>query len=751
MSGWELVFDGHGKAAWAYNGLRFGRCTAEQAQIPYDPECVEHLLREEGVAPFDVNKNPNSGDKLYRLLCKNSKAAPTSARASRNSPNNKDDVESCARRAIEYYETLQDEKSGCWPGDYGGPLFLMPGLIITCYVTKTPIPEPHKCEMIRYMLNHQNQDGGWGLHIEKLDSTIFGSALNYVALRLLGVSPADSPAMQRARRFLLLHGGAGGIPSWGKFWLAVAGVYEWAGVNSIFPELWIAPHALPIHPWRWWCHCRMVYLPMTYIYGHRVRAEECDLLKEIRAEIYPIAYDKINWTEYRAKVAKIDEYRGHSYILNAAFFAANFYEDYLKVGFLRRKSLEFLIDYIRAEDDQTMFVDIGPVSKAINMLCRWHADGPDSEAFKQHQLRLDDYLWLAEDGMKMQGYNGSQLWDTSFAVMSVVETGMEHSFTDMMKKAYHYIAITQVDEDVKDRERYYRHISKGGWPFSTKDHGWPIADCTAHGLEAALLIHERSGDQNRSLIPEGERIPDERIFDAVNILISCENARGGWATFEKSRGYFWLELLNPSEVFGDIMIDYSYTELTASVIRVLAIFREQYPDHRVKEVNGCIERGLEYIIKRQRIDGGWYGSWGVCFTYGTFFAIDAMVRIGVPRVSTPIRRACQFLVERQNPDGGWGESYLSAVTDKWVSHEESQVVNTAWAALALMLAEYEDHMVVDKAIKLLLQRQEENGDWPQESISGVFSRNCMITCTGYRNVFPIKALGHYMRYKNAVG
>lgn len=34
----------------------------------------------------------------------------------------------------------------------------------------------------------------------------------------------------------------------------------------------------------------------------------------------------------------------------------------------------------------------------------------------RHLPRVYDYLWLAEDGMKMQGYNGSQLWDTSFAV-----------------------------------------------------------------------------------------------------------------------------------------------------------------------------------------------------------------------------------------------------------------------------------------------------------------------------------------------
>jgi hypothetical protein len=29
---------------------------------------------------------------------------------------------------------------------------------------------------------------------------------------------------------------------------------------------------------------------------------------------------------------------------------------------------------------------------------------------------VHDYLWVAEDGLKMQGYNGSQLWDTAFAV-----------------------------------------------------------------------------------------------------------------------------------------------------------------------------------------------------------------------------------------------------------------------------------------------------------------------------------------------
>jgi len=34
---------------------------------------------------------------------------------------------------------------------------------------------------------------------------------------------------------------------------------------------------------------------------------------------------------------------------------------------------------------------------------------------------------------------------------------------------------------------WYRHISKGAWPFSTRDHGWPISDCSAEGLKVLSL------------------------------------------------------------------------------------------------------------------------------------------------------------------------------------------------------------------------------------------------------------------------
>ncbi|KAI7731496.1 hypothetical protein M8C21_006297, partial [Ambrosia artemisiifolia] len=64
----------------------------------------------------------------------------------------------------------------------------------------------HVREIRRYLYNHQNGDGGWGLHIEG-HSTMFCTALNYVSLRLLGERmDGGEGAMTKARNWILDHG-----------------------------------------------------------------------------------------------------------------------------------------------------------------------------------------------------------------------------------------------------------------------------------------------------------------------------------------------------------------------------------------------------------------------------------------------------------------------------------------------------------------------------------------------------------------
>ena len=38
----------------------------------------------------------------------------------------------------------------------------------------------------------------------------------------------------------------------------------------------------------------------------------------------------------------------------------------------------------------------------------------------------------------------------------------------------------------------------------------------------------------------------------------------------------------------------------------------------------ALQLGRDYVLSIQRPDGSWYGSWGVCFTYGTWFGVEAL-------------------------------------------------------------------------------------------------------------------------------
>jgi cycloartenol synthase len=325
-------------------------------------------------------------------------------------------VEATVRRGVEFYKTLQVD-DGHWPGDYGGPMFLMPGLVITCFVSGVldeVFPPPAREATMRYLHNHQNEDGGWGLHIEG-HSTMFGTVLTYVTLRLLG-EEAGSECLAPALQWILSRGGAVMIPSWGKFWLAVLGCYSWDGLNPMPPEMWLLPYKWnPLHPGRFWCHCRMVYLPMSYVYGVRGTSTHTEVPHQLRDELFTRPFKSIDWNKSRNQCAAEDLYYPHPLLQDVLWWGLYKAEGVLIKSPLRRWACREVMKHVHYEDENTRYIDIGPVNKALNMLACFLED-PTSEAFRKHIPRIKDYLWVAEDGLKMQGYNGSQLWDTTFAV-----------------------------------------------------------------------------------------------------------------------------------------------------------------------------------------------------------------------------------------------------------------------------------------------------------------------------------------------
>ncbi|KAJ6961708.1 hypothetical protein NC652_000601 [Populus alba x Populus x berolinensis] len=281
---------------------------------------------------------------------------------------------SALRRSVHLFSALQ-ASDGHWCAENSGPMFYFPPLVFSLYITghlNAIFSAEHKKEILRYIYCHQNEDGGWGLHIEG-HSTMFCTVLNYICMRMLGEGRdgGKDKACERARKWILDHGSAIAISSWGKTWLAILGVYEWAGCNPMPPEFWFLPSTSPIHPGNLLGYCRLTYLPMAYLYGKQFVGPITPLILQIREEIYNEPYEKLNWRRVRHLCAKEDNYYPHTSIQRLFWDAIYTFGEPLLTRWpfnkLREKALNITMDHIHYEDESSRYITIGCVEKVRHL------------------------------------------------------------------------------------------------------------------------------------------------------------------------------------------------------------------------------------------------------------------------------------------------------------------------------------------------------------------------------------------------
>ncbi len=602
--------------------------------------------------------------------------------------------------------------------------------VLLHHVLGRPLGSVRRRRVLRYYQQSRLEGGLWSLH-EHEPPSLFVTTLVYVSARLLGVEPGD-PLIEPARRFLREEGVLG-IPTWGKFWLALVNLYDWRGVNAILPEMWGLPRWMPLHPSNWYCHTRLIYMGMGALYASRFQAPVTPVIASIRDEIYPDGYANADWAASRNRLRDADLHARPSVWLRVGFGFARLLDRFHSKR-VRARHVEAIVGRIRWELRTTDHTSISPVSGILNILALWLRD-PDDADGRRALAQLDRWIWEDDDaGLRVSGARSAS-WDTGFAVQALSTARRVDGVGDALRSGAGYLRAQQIRVSFEGYREAYRNDPSGGWCFAAGWHGWPVTDCTAEAVLALLAAAEGSAG--------GDSADVAALGDAVRFMLRGRNRDGGFGTYEAQRSIVNLEWLNPAEMFGDSMTEHSYVECTASCLAALAACGERYPQLIGEAETEAISQGDAWLRGAQTADGSWRGQWGVQFVYGTFFGIRGLRAAGAGPDDPAVRSACRWLLDRQREDGGWGEHYRGCYTGKYVEHDESQVTQTAWAMIALLEAGEADWSAITRGAQFLIDMQQADGSWPRQDMAGIFFSTALLDYTLYRQYFPLHALGLY--------
>lgn len=621
-------------------------------------------------------------------------------------------LDTAIQRSQEYLFSRQ-KPDGHWVEEVEANMDLSAEYIMMMQMFRL-VDEQRQEKVCRYILDSQKENGSWPLHASgpgNLSTTIEC----YVALKMAGHDTGEE-YMCRARDFILENGGLSCARAFTRIHLALMGLFSWEGVPRL--PVWL------------------VMIPPGFrfnIYGMSSWARGCVvplcILLHLKKEYPP--EQEIDLDELYVEG---EENVDHSFEFTPGDTAGNCF--ILADRVLRKMEKRSIIPLekralARAErwilDHQEVDGAWGAIipAMAYSVMALVALGYPLEDPVVKKGIEAIDALGIDDgDQWRLQPCT-SPVWDTALTTWAMNESGVTPDDSRLVKAAG-WLLPRQIrrygDWAVKNRSG-----RPGGWCFEYCNDLYPDTDDTA-----AVILAISGVDMGPA-----EKEKEQAIRKGREWVLSMQGKSGGWAAFDVDNN---LGLMN-SIPFADhgAMLDPDAVDLSGKILEMLSgqgYSADSEPGRR------CIE----FLKKQQEPEGSWFGRWGVNHLYGTCGVLSGLSSIGEDMSAPYVRRAVNWIIDHQNQDGGWGETPDSYVDRSLRGRGESTPSQTAWALLALVSAGEAGSQAAVRGVDYLLSTQHPSGRWDEEEFTGTgFPGSYYLKYHGYRNCFPLMALGRFRR------
>lgn len=576
----------------------------------------------------------------------------------------------------------------------------------------------HDEELIRTLAQRiaskQLSDGTWKIFHDEDEGNLAATIESYYALLFSGYFRKTDERMRLARQFILLKGGLSMAPMHTKVMLALTGQYPWPNRILIPLEMILPPWWFPLNYFDLSSYARVHITPILIAANRRfaLRTERTPDLSEFllsNMESKPAAQDSSPSTSRdlcKKIMDSIQHLPGSPTQLHAMAL---------------RQAERFMLERIEPDGTLSSFF----TATFLMIFALLSLGYPTKHPVIVNAVTGVRSLICDTGGQIFVQNCTSTVWDTSLMANSLLSAGISGA-SPTIRKASQYLLIRQ-HWKYGDWSLKSPGTLPGGWGFSDINTLVPDVDDTTAALR---VIGRMTG-------AEGMAPAYTQAWNrGMHWLLSMQNTDGGWPAFEKHTNKRLLTLL-PFEGAHSVATDPSTVDLTGRTLEFLGHHAGLAMNHPE------VQKGVNWLLKKQEADGSWYGRWGVSYIYGTWAALTGLTAAGLSDDHTSVKKAKTWLILIQNKDGGWGESCKSDSQQAYVPLGASTPSQTAWAVDGLIAASSEPNEAIKRGLRYLIASARLQ-DWTTTYPTGAgLPGGFYFQYPGYRYTWPLLALAHY--------